>query len=134
MILSSLNAGTGRLILRIGLGALLLFHGIAKILHPASLDFIGGMLVANNLPSVLAYGVYVGEVIAPMMVIVGYYTRIGGLLIAVNMTFALFLVHSDEWLRLTEHGGSAIELQLFYLISALAMVFLGSGKYAYKQD
>jgi putative oxidoreductase len=35
---------------------------------------------------------------------------------------------------LTEHGGWAVELQMFYLLSALAVVFLGSGKLAFKQD
>ena len=58
MNLSFLNADVGRLILRITVGGLMLFHGVAKILHPASLDFIEGMLTANNLPSFLAFAVY----------------------------------------------------------------------------
>ena len=134
MILSSLSADTGRLILRLCVGGLMLFHGVAKITHPASLDFINGMLLANGLPALLVYGVYIGEVVAPLMVIVGYQARIGGLLIAVNMLFALFLAHSGDFFSITQHGGSAIELQLFYLLSAVAIVFLGSGKLAFKQD
>lgn len=134
MILSSLSPDTGRLILRLCVGGLMLFHGVAKIMHPASLDFIGGMLTANGLPVFLAYAVYIGEVLAPLMVIVGYQARIGGLLIATNMLFALFLAHTGDFFSLSEHGGSAIELQLFYLLSAIAVVFLGSGKLAFKQD
>jgi putative oxidoreductase len=134
MILSSLSPDTGRLILRLCVGGLMLFHGVAKIMHPASLDFISGMLTANNLPVFLAYAVYIGEVVAPLMVIVGYQARLGGLLIAVNMLFALFLVHTGDFFSLSEHGGSAIEVQLFYLLSATAVVFLGSGKLAFKQD
>lgn len=134
MYLSSLNADTGRLILRICVGGLMLFHGVAKIMHPASLDFISGMLTANSIPALLAYGVYIGEVVAPLMVIVGYQARIGGVLIAVNMLFAIFLAHSGDFFSLTEHGGSAVELQLFYLLSATAVVFLGSGRLAFKQD
>lgn len=134
MILSSLNSDTGRLILRICVGGLMLFHGVSKIMHPASLDFIGGMLTANNLPSMLAYGVYIGEVLAPVLIVVGYQARLGGLIIVINMLFALFLAHSGDFMSLSEHGGSAIELQLFYLLSALAIVFLGSGRYAVKQD
>ena len=72
MGLSSLDANTGKLIVRLSVGCLMLFHGVAKIMHPGSLDFISGMLASNNLPGVLAYGVYIGEVIAPLMVIVGY--------------------------------------------------------------
>ncbi len=112
----------------------MLFHGVAKIIHPGSLDFIGGMLSGNGLPALLAYGVYIGEVVAPLMVIVGYQTRIAGLIIVVNMLFALLLAHSGDFFSLTEHGGWAVELQMFYLLSALAVVFLGSGKMAVKQD
>ena len=68
MNLSFLSADTGRLILRLSVGGLMLFHGIAKILHPGSLDFIGGMLNGYSLPAFLAYGVYIGEVLAPLMV------------------------------------------------------------------
>ena len=134
MILSSLSPDAGKLILRLCVGGLMLFHGVAKIMHPASLDFIGGMLTANGLPVFLAYAVYIGEVLAPLMVIVGYQARIGGLLIATNMLFALFLVHTGDLFSLSEHGGSAVEIQLFYLLSAIAVVFLGSGRLAFKQD
>ena len=134
MILSSLNPDAGRLILRLCVGGLMLFHGVDKIMHPASLEFIRGMLTANSLPVFLAYAVYIGEVLAPLMVIVGYQARVGGLLIAINMLFALLLVHTGDFFSLSEHGGSAIELQLFYLLSATAVVFLGSGSLAFKRD
>lgn len=134
MFLSSLSPDTGRLILRFCVGGLMLFHGLAKIMHPGSLDFIGGMLGANGLPAMLAYGVYIGEVLAPLMVIVGYQARVGGVLIVINMVLAIFLAHSGDFFSLTEHGGWAVELQMFYLLSALAIVFLGSGKLAFKQD
>ena len=134
MILSSLSPDAGRLILRLCVGGLMLFHGVAKIMHTGSLDFISGMLTANSLPAVLTYGVYIGEVVAPLMVIVGYQARVGGILIAINMLFVLFLAHSGDFFSLTQHGGSAVELQLFYLLTAIAVVFLGSGKLAFKQD
>lgn len=134
MNLSFLSADVGRLILRVTVGGLMLFHGVAKILHPASLDFISGMLTANSFPAFLAYGVYIGEVLAPIMVIVGYQARLGGLLIVINMLFAIFLAHTGDLFSLTEHGGSAVELQLFYLLTAASVMFLGSGKFAFKQD
>ena len=134
MNLSSLSPDTGKLILRLSVGLLMLFHGVAKIMHPGSLDFIGGMLSSNGVPAFLAYGVYIGEVVAPLMVLVGYQARIGGLLIVTNMVVALLLAHSGDFFSLTEHGGWAVELQMFYLLSALAVVFLGSGKLAFKQD
>jgi putative oxidoreductase len=132
--LTSLEGDTGKLILRLSVAGLMLFHGIAKIMHPGSLDFIAGMLAGYGLPSVMAYGVYVGEVLAPLMVIAGYRARIGGLLMVINMLFALVLAHSGDFFSLSEHGGWSVELQMFYLLSSLAVVFLGSGRYAVKPD
>lgn len=134
MNLSLLDENTGKLILRLSVAGLMLFHGIAKILHPGSLDFIGSMLSGFGLPAILAYGVYIGEVVAPLMVIVGWKTRIGGLIMAVNMLFAIVLAHSGDFFSLSEHGGWMIELQMFYLLSALAVMFLGSGRLAIKPD
>jgi putative oxidoreductase len=134
MGLNSLDADTGKLIVRLSVGGLMLFHGIAKIMHPGSLDFIAGMLAGYSLPAILAYGVYIGEVIAPLMVIAGYKARIGGLIITVNMLFALALAHSGDFFSLSEHGGRMVELQMFYLLSAIAVVFLGSGRHAIKAD
>jgi putative oxidoreductase len=134
IMLSSLNSDVGRLILRVSVGSMMLFHGVAKIMHPASLDFISGMLSSNNLPALLAYGVYIGEVLAPLMVIVGYQARVGGLIIFINMMFALLLAHTGDFFSLTEHGGWVVELQMFYLMSALSIVFLGSGNFAFRKD
>ena len=105
----------GRLILRLTVGVLMLFHGYSKIINPGSLDWIGGTLSAYQLPGILAYGVYVGEVLAPLMVIIGFRARLGGWLIVVNMIFALLLAHSGELLSLSEHGAPAVELQLFLM-------------------
>ena len=124
----------GKLTLRLMVGILILFHGIGKIMHPESLDFIGSSLSNIGLPSAIAYGVYVGEVIAPLMIITGFHARIGGLLVAVNMIFAVVLAHSGDILSLTKHGGWALELQAFYLLGGLSIALLGSGKIAVKPD
>lgn len=134
MSLNSLDSDTGKLVLRLSVGGLMLFHGVAKIMHPGSLEFIGGMLAGFGLPAILAYGVYIGEVVAPLMVVVGYKARIGGLIMAVNMLFALVLAHTGDFFSLSEHGGWMVEIQMFYLLSAVAVVFLGSGRQAIKPD
>jgi putative oxidoreductase len=128
------NDDLGKLILRLTVGVLILFHGLHKILNPASLDFINQQLTSINLPPVLAYGVYIGEVVAALMVIFGFFSRLGGLLIFGNMIFALVLAHSDQLFTLTKTGGWALELQGFYLFSSLAIFFLGSGKWAIRPD
>lgn len=128
------NDALGKLILRLTVGFLILFHGIFKILNPGSLDFIQIQLAGINLPTALAYGVYVGEVIAPLMIILGIFSRLGGLLVFGNMVFALVLAHRSQLFSLTGTGGWALELQGFYLFSGLAILFLGSGRMAIRPD
>jgi putative oxidoreductase len=124
------NADLGKLIIRLTLGGLLLFHGIAKLLN--GVGFIEGELASHGLPTFLAYGVFVGELIAPLMVVLGYQTRIGALLIVFNMLVAIVLVHANELLALSRSGGWALELQAFFLFTAVAILFLGPGRYKLK--
>ncbi len=128
------NDDLGKLILRLTVGGLMLFHGVAKILDPGSLKYIGGRLAEFGLPQFIAYGVFLGEVVAPLLAIVGFYARIGGLLMAGNMVFAIALVHAGDLFALNRHGGWALELQGFYLFGALAILFLGSGGMALRRD
>ena len=134
MITQLRNDAAGKLVLRLTVGVLTLFHGINKLMHPGSVDFIGSKLTESGLPGLLAYGVYVGEILAPLMIIIGIFSRLGGLILVINMLFAILLVHAGDILALTEHGGWRLELQAFYLFGALAIVFLGSGKYAARPD
>ena len=124
------NADLGKLIIRLTLGGLLLFHGISKLLNGTG--FIEGLLANHGIPAFFAYGVFIGELLAPLMVILGYHTRIGALLIVFNMLVAIALVHTHELLKLGGNGGWALELQGFFLFTAVAMIFLGPGKYKLK--
>jgi len=128
------NDALGKLIVRLTLGILMLFHGVAKILNPGAVGFIGSKLAEAGLPSVIAYGVYVGEVIAPVMIILGIFCRFGAVLTAGNMVVAIGLMHMGEIFALTQTGGWALELQGFFLFISLAIIFLGSGKYAVRPD
>ena len=128
------NENAGKLILRLTVGLLMLFHGVAKLIHPDSLDFIRMGLSGLGLPELLAYGVYVGEVLAPLLLVAGVFSRWGGMLIVVNMLFAIGLAHTGDLFALTDHGGYRLELQMFYLLGGLAVMFLGSGRYAIKPD
>lgn len=121
----------GKLILRLMLGILMLFHGVAKILH--GIDPIQGMLAANGLPAFMASAVYLGEVVAPVMLIAGFYARIGAGLIVINMLVAILLAHSGDLLTLTAHGGWRLELQGMYLFSAVALIFMGPGRHTLTQ-
>lgn len=87
-----------------------------------------------GLPGELAYLVYLGEVLAPLMIIFGYFNRLGAIIIAINMITAILLVHAQELFSLTQNGGWALELQGMYLLGAIVVALLGSGKYALRPD
>ncbi len=116
-----------KLLLRASMGILILFHGIHKMTH--GIGGIKAMLSASGLPEFLSYGVYVGELIAPIFIILGLYARIASAVMGVNMLVAIFLVHGFSF-SLTKQGGLAMELPLLYLIMSLLIILLGSGKYA----
>lgn len=118
----------GKLLLRLVLGILILLHGIAKIM--AGPGYIVGVVSAAGLPSALAYLVYVGEVLAPILLIVGIWSRLAALIVAGNMVFAIFLVHMKQLMTLNEQGGWALELQGMFLVAALAILFLGAGRFS----
>jgi len=120
------NDSLGKLLLRIALGGVVLLHGISKLRN--GVGFIEGVATAHGLPAFVAYGVYVGEVLGPLLLILGFYARIGALLIAANMAFAIALVHMGQLGQLNEQGGWAIEMQALLLFGALASMFLGPGK------
>jgi putative oxidoreductase len=122
------NADLGRLLLRLTLGGCLILHGIAKL--QGGVAGIGQALAANGLPAFVAYGVYVGEIVAPVLVILGFYSRIGSVLIAINMLFAIGLMHRADLFKMGEHGGWALELQAFYLFTAIALALMGPGRYS----
>ncbi|MBJ6982482.1 MULTISPECIES: DoxX family protein [unclassified Luteimonas] len=116
-----------RLLLRITLGVLVLLHGVAKL--RGGMSGIERLVEANGLPGVLAYGVLVGEVLAPLMVLLGFHARLGAALVAINMLFAIVLAHMGQLGQLNGEGGWALELQGMFLATAVAIMLLGPGRY-----
>lgn len=121
------NSDLGKLLLRITLGVCILLHGIAKI--QGGIDGIAQGLMAIGLPGFVAYGVYIGEVVAPLLLILGFYSRIGAGLIAVNMVFAIAIAHRPDVFKLGEQGGWSLELQGMYLMTAIALALMGPGRF-----
>jgi putative oxidoreductase len=83
-----------------------------------------------GLPGPFGYLVYVGEVLAPLLLIVGLWTRAAAAVIAINMVVAVYLVHMHELFTLSNTGGWALELQGFYFLTALAVMLLGAGRFS----
>jgi uncharacterized membrane protein YphA (DoxX/SURF4 family) len=118
----------GKLVLRLTLGVLMLLHGVGKM--SSGTGAILGLMTNMGLPPVLGYLVYVGEVLAPLLLIVGLWTRPAALLVAINMVVAVLLVHTAQLGEFTKNGGWALELQGFYFFTAVAIALLGAGRFS----
>ena len=125
---SSTLEDLGKLILRLTVGILMLFHGWAKLRH--GIGPIEGMVVARGLPAFVAWGVYIGEVIGPLLLIFGFYARLGAVLVVVNMVVALVLAHSTHVFQLAGSGGWRLDLQALFLFSAVSVALLGAGRFS----
>ncbi len=118
----------GKLVIRSAVAILVLLHGISKL--TGGIDGITGMVTGAGLPAVFAYGVYVGEVVAPLLMLIGLWTRAAAGVMAINMVVAVMLVHMPELVQLNKQGGWALELQGMYLFGAIAVALLGAGRYS----
>jgi len=76
------------------------------------------------------YAVYIGEVIAPIAILIGWRTRIASVIFAVNCITAIAVGHAKDIFSISDHGGYANELLMLYLLGAIALFFTGAGKHA----
>ena len=127
-----LTEETGKLLLRLSVAILILFHGFKKFNY--GISGVKALIVKAGLPEFLAYGVYMGELIIPFLLILGLFTRISALILSATMGVAIFLAYSDTFLMLdSKTGGPLIELPLLYLLASISIAFLGAGKYSLDQ-
>ena len=122
------NSDLGKLLLRVPLGSLMLFHGVHKLQH--GYGFIEKMVIKAGFPGYLSHGILVGELLAPLFMVLGLYTRSAALLMAFVMVMALYLVHRTDLSSLTPEGGYGLELQVLYLTGSLAVFFFGAGRFS----
>ena len=120
---------SGKLVLRLSVGVLMLMHGVFKIGN--GVDGIVGLVAKAGLPGQLGYLVYLGEVLAPLLVIIGLWTRPAALLMTVTMIVAIWLAHPNDLFALSGSGGWALELQGLFLFGSLAIALLGAGRFSF---
>jgi putative oxidoreductase len=117
----------GKLVLRLTTAGLILFHGISKIIH--GVGFIEEQLVALHLPAIAAYGVFVGEVIAPAFLAIGLWTRVAALAIAFNLVVAISLDAYRFAFVIQRTGAWGLEAEAFFFLTALVVFLIGPGRY-----
>ncbi|GAA4028492.1 DoxX family protein [Actimicrobium antarcticum] len=127
-ITTNTSNDVGKLVLRTALAVFLLFHGVSKLI--GGVGFVAGLLTRFGLPESLGYLVYVGEVVAPLLILFGIWTRAAASIVVINMIVALLLVHTSQFFTLSQTGGWALELQGLYLFSAIVVALQGAGRYS----
>ena len=118
----------GKLLLRLGVGGLMLFHGAHKLL--TGLDPVKAQMAAHKLPEALSYIVYAGEIAGPVLIVLGLFTRIGAFLVALEVALLALLGSLAQWTLLAADGAYGLEVKALYFLGALAILFLGPGKLA----
>jgi putative oxidoreductase len=118
----------GKLVLRVSVAALILLHGIAKLRH--GLGDVADAMERLHLPVAVGNLIYIGEVLAPLMMIVGFWTRPAAALVSATMLVALVAGHPREVFAMTNHGGLLLEVQWMFFLAAAASALLGAGRYS----
>lgn len=122
------NTNLGILILRFSLGILMIFHGISKVIN--GVDGLVSKFSSMGLPGFIAYGAYLGEFVAPILIIIGFRTRIAAFFLSTTMLIAICVAHSADIFTVGKGGGWAIELPAMYLLAGIVLMFTGAGNYS----
>jgi putative oxidoreductase len=116
----------GLLILRLGVGGLMLTHGWGKLqmLLAGEFDKFGDPIGLGK--EVSLAGIVGAEFVCALLVVFGLGTRLAAAVVVFAMAVAAFVVHAnDPW---TMGAGASKEPALLFLIPFLALVFAGAGR------
>ena len=120
------DSDNGIVVLRLALGITFFLHGWHKVTH--GIDNQIGILVANGIPGFFMYFGYVSEVLAPILIVLGLFTRLSALTVILTM-LVVFYVLPGPFFALTSFGSWNKELQLLFLAIGVALFFMGTGRY-----
>lgn len=121
----------GPLLIRIGLGAIFMFHGYGKLFQGGH-ENIAQMMSKQGapMPEVLGWAAAVAEFVGGALILVGFLSRIWGIGQVVVMIVAIATVHGVKTFKVSEGG---FEFCLALLLMALAIVISGPGKISLDQ-
>ncbi len=119
----------GLFLLRVSIATTMLVYGMTKLIFGN--EFIEGLLEQYGLPTFLGYGVFMGEIIAPLFIIIGFRTKLAGLVFAINCLVAILMAQLPTFFTLNAFGGWANGTLFIYTVFGVALFFSGAGKYAF---
>lgn len=112
----------GLLLLRVAFSAAMLTHGIPKLeklIAGGNISFADPMGIGATPSLILAV---LGEVVFPILVIIGLRVRLTAIPVAITMAVALFAVHWGDAFKEQEKA-------LLYLVAFITLIFTGGGNY-----
>lgn len=119
---SSTTYNFALLFLRLAFSGMLITHGIPKLLKLVSGDFsFADPIGIGSAPSLIL--AVLCEVLFPILIIIGYKTRLASIPVIITMGIASFIVHANDAFLVKEMG-------VLYLIGFIVIALLGSGKYS----
>jgi putative oxidoreductase len=120
-----LNTDLALLTLRVVLGIIMIYHGWPKLTNlGGTIEGFAGMGIPA--PAVAAIFATVAEVVGGLLMLVGAFTDIAGLMFAIDMLGAITFVHAKNGFPV-DKGGFEWPLALFAM--ALAIALAGPGRY-----
>jgi putative oxidoreductase len=121
-----LNPDLALLILRVMLGIIMIYHGWPKVTNlGGTIEAMAGMGVPA--PAVAAIFATVAEVVGGLLMLLGAFTDIAGLMFAIDMLGAITFVHAKNGFSVAKGG---MEWPLLLVAAALAIALAGPGRYA----
>jgi putative oxidoreductase len=125
------NSDFGALVLRVTLGSVIFLHGFHKVMH--GLGDATQNLMDGGIPGQFMFFVYISEVLAPVLIVLGILTRLSSISIVITMIIVFYVLPFP--ITLDEHGALTIESQLFFMFLPIAIFFIGPGRYRlYKNE
>ena len=112
------------LVLRLGLGIIMIAHGWQKL--SVGLGKFMGFLSNIGAPGWMAYLVVAAEFGGGILLLVGLLTRLAALSVVIDMAVAVAKVHWKNGL-ISSPGKAGYEFPLACGIIAFALIFLGAG-------
>jgi putative oxidoreductase len=123
------NLDLALLVLRLALAAVLLYHGLPKLMN---FNATVGAFQSMSLPapSLTAGFAVIAEVVGGILILIGVAVDLAALLIIIEMLGAIALVHWGNGFDFTKGGW---EHPFTVLSMALALVFAGPGRHTIKR-
>ena len=121
----------GLLFLRVGLGVIFFAHGAQKVFGwwgGPGLEGTATGMAGMGIPAPLAYLAAFTELAGGVALILGVFSRIASLGLAITMVVAMVMVHLPNGFFLGAKPGIEYNLALFTM--SLAVLFAGPGRFA----